>query len=908
VKPLTTLIFIVIALPAQENIDSLIASWNKLSSHYLEKNELDSACKYGNCAVEMLDQKLMLNRTSLGDFETKYLLKKKAEALSTLVTAYGSSDQIELATECFTIGLQTFKEIDDQDGVFNLYIRMARIYDLRSSYKEALPYYQMALEQAKLNKDKKSQALCYYYIGLNNRYMGNYSEALKNHFNDLRIQEELQNKVGIASAYITIAAILNTLKDRESAIEKLNAAKGLFEEMKDTMGIAMVYNDLGSTQYIMGDTITALQSHLTAARLRKHSKEYNGLGASYNYIAQIYLHEGDHKNAINYLMLASDAFNNASNMQGIMTTSIEMSEVYHDKNSHDSALIWLDKAEKLATNIMNYQGLINIYSNRGEIRFHEQNYKQAISDFQYALSIALQQNNLKQIFQLYSFLAEVSQAMGNYKDAYNYQSVAVQYKDSVDANANLRAAFQLDLEYNYSKEKIKEELEQEKKDALSKAEISKQETQKKLYFAGVVMFLIISMGLFSRLRYIRKSSRALKEQKEKAEKQRMIADTERERATQSEKVKEQFLANMSHEIRTPMNAIKGMTDIIMRNPHPKSQDKYLEAIRQSSESLLVILNEILDLSKLDAGKIELERIPFNPITIVNNLKSFIQYKSDEKGLKFITHIDQNVPSNICGDPTRINQILVNLVNNAVKFTEKGSVRLDVLAKKTEDNVAVLQFKVSDTGIGISKEKTDSIFDAFTQAESDTTRKYGGSGLGLSICKQLVDLYNGSITLESKKGVGSTFVVEIPFMISDKPEQNSKKDDQVSLKDLRILLVEDNEFNVIVAQDELELAIPGVEIEVAENGKVAVAKVMSNTYDLVIMDIQMPEMDGYEATRAIRKLNSSKANIPIMAMTANVMKAEVDRCFSAGMNAYISKPFDRKKLLHEIDRIVDHSTS
>jgi signal transduction histidine kinase/ActR/RegA family two-component response regulator len=896
--------FIAFQIYSQENIDSLISSWNKLSEDFIVINEMDSACKYGNCAIEMMDQKIVDDINILTEHDLRNLKIKKAAALSNLVTAYGNSDKIELAKECYLSALDIYEEIGDIGEIYNLNIRMGRVMDLRSSYKEAIKYYQKANGQAVLIDDKKGQALCYYYIGLNNRYMGNYSEALKYHLRDLQIQEDLNNKLGIANAYITIAAILNTLKDRDAAMEKLFAAKKLFEEIQDTTGIATVYNDLGSTFLVMGDTSEALQNHLQAAKLRELSSEFNGLGASNSYISRIYQEQGEPKKALNYLKAADKAFKNSSNLHGIMTTQIEMSDFYLGCNDIDSALIWLDIAEESAKEIMNYFGLIKIYSSRGIIRMNQKNYSQAIKDFKYALSLAELKKNHQQIYQINALLSQAYKEIGNYENAYFYQSRSIQYKDSVDSNAGLNVAVQMEMEYNYKREKIRSELLQVQKDKLNEAKLAEQNTEKQLYFAGVLMFIIVSLGLWSRLRFIRKAGRELLMRKEEADRQRLIAETEKLKATKSEKVKEEFLANMSHEIRTPMNAIKGMIDILIRDEHPARQDKYLQAIRQSSENLLVILNEILDLSKLEAGKIEPEKVRFETENVLQNVQNILRFKAEEKGLKLILKMDDRIPKYLCGDQTHLHQILLNLASNAVKFTEKGHVTIESELKSIEGKKIDVQFKVTDTGIGIAKEKLDSVFEVFTQAEANTTRKYGGTGLGLTICKRLVELHNGQISVESELTLGSTFTVILPFEASDEPETKIIEEEQfVMINDLKILLAEDNQFNVMVAKDVIENSIPGAKVEVAENGKIALEKVQQNNYNLILMDIQMPEMDGYDTTKAIRNLDNPKSSIPIMAMTANVMKAEVDRCFEAGMNAYIGKPFERKELISNINKLL-----
>ncbi|MBN2173573.1 MAG: response regulator [Bacteroidales bacterium] len=892
-------IFIVGQSFAQEELDSLISTWNKLAREYLEVSETDSVCKYGNCAVDMLNNQIGSHEGPIRSSDLKKLKLQKAEALSYLVTAYGTSGQLGRARQCYGDAMEIYKEFEDGEETYKLFMRMGRVYDLTTQYVIANQYYNKACQQAIINNDLKAQALCYYFIGLNNRYLGNFSEALKYHLQDLKIQEALGNKDGIGTAYITIAAILNRLNDRSAAIEKLNSAKALFEEIGDTAGIATVYNDLGNTFMYMGDTLTALKNHEKAAELRYAINEYDGIGASDGYIAEIYLEKGNYEKALYYLRLAEHAFLNKGNQDGVMHTFIKIAQLYERKNNLDSALTYITLAENTANDIMNSLGLVKIFTYRGEIWLKEKQYDKALNDFKKALSIATKQNNYFQIYKINQFLANTYSKIDNYLLAFEHQQISMQFKDSVDAKANLKAAVQMDMEYNYQKEKLEDKLLQEKKDELQEALLKNQRTQKKLYFAGVVMFLIVSAGLWNRLRFIRRAGRELLERKEEADRQRMIAETEKTRATRSEKVKEQFLANMSHEIRTPMNAIKGITDILIRNNHLPEQEKYLDAIRQSSESLLVILNEILDLSKLESGKIEPESIPFEPANVFKNIRNMLRFKAEEKGLKLILKTDPNIPKFICGDPTHLGQIILNLASNAVKFTEKGSVTIKAdLKHKTEDQV-LIRFIISDTGIGIAEDKIEQVFEIFTQGDTDTTRKYGGTGLGLTICKRLVELHKGQIRVESEINKGSTFYVEIPFNLADNVDSEVVNTSDIKLNDLTILLAEDNEFNVMVARDVLETQMPGIKIDVAANGEIAVEKVQNNEYDLILMDIQMPDMDGYEATKSIRKMGGRKSEIPIIAMTANVLKAEVDRCFDAGMDGYISKPFEPEELLHQI---------
>ena len=378
-------------------------------------------------------------------------------------------------------------------------------------------------------------------------------------------------------------------------------------------------------------------------------------------------------------------------------------------------------------------------------------------------------------------------------------------------------------------------------------------------------------------------------------------EKQKERAELSEKHKEQFLANMSHEIRTPMHAISGMVKILERNEHPPKQDVFLHAMHTSSDNLVVILNDVLDLSKIEAGKLDIESIPIKPAAVIENVIQILQYKAEEKGLNLNYQIDEDVPSLVMGDPTRLNQILLNLAGNAIKFTEKGSV--DIQLQKVENQ---LRFSIKDTGIGIPKDKIKSIFGAFEQAKGSTSRHYGGTGLGLSISKQLVELQKGKIWVESEEGKGSTFMVELPIIaaatnaISQELITAEKlKTMASSLKGIRVLLAEDNEFNQMIAQDDLSYYIEDVKIDVVENGVLALEKLENGNYDLILMDVQMPEMNGFEATQKIRtneELIGNEKRIPIIAMTASLLKSEVNNCYNVGMDNYIPKPYKAEELI------------
>ncbi len=655
------------------------------------------------------------------------------------------------------------------------------------------------------------------------------------------------------------------LGEYEDAREVLNGAYKIARDAKNKGLETRVLNNFAAVYRDLGDLVRSLNYLDKALQLIEESGDRKVQAVTLASIAAIYYDLADYDNALESARRALPVFEGQKDIhrlgnlhyilgniyfkQGDYSAALEhfqrnaeladdgtiahalalsgLGKVYYKMGVSGPAEEYLANALKVGEEMGDVEVPITCYYYQGCIRMEEGNYRRAAAHFDKAMNLAEGSQRRSDRMAIHETYASLYELMGNLPQAYHH----------------LRAF-----------EQLKEE--------------------------------IFRQTAFNKLRGLQ-----MRQELELAYKEREVAE-------KTALLKQQFMANMSHEIRTPMNAIVGMTRLLLDKDPAPEQLKYLNAIRQSADNLLVIINDILDFSKLEAGKIQLEKIPFSLAAIMANVREVLWMKAEEKGLDFRTAVDPQIPEILTGDPTRLTQILLNLAGNAVKFTEKGHISLRAtLTHRTPDDARV-RFAVEDTGIGISPEYVSQIFESFTQAGSDTARKFGGTGLGLTISKQLVDLMDGALSVESEKGTGTTFFVEINFPLAEEMNPEGAGDTSPEaltlpdyFADARILVVEDNEFNRMVAEDTLLDLLPDAQLSFAENGQIAVDALREKAFDLVFMDVQMPVMDGVQATRIIRKeLPQPACSTPIIAMTANVLREDVDKYLSAGMNAYVPKPF------------------
>lgn len=640
---------------------------------------------------------------------------------------------------------------------------------------------------------------------------------------------------------------------------------------------ARVLNNLGYIYRDRGDLADALNHFEGALKINEKLGDEVAQSVNLSSIAYLLYDLNDYENALEFALRCLPIFEKANDLHRLNALYHILGNIYFKQEQHLEALRYFEENLRLSEQDTMMHALA--ISGLGKVYYKMNDLANARKHLVDALKESEELSNVEVQIICQFYIGRMMMDEGNYRQAQQHMNAAFELADEYNRKHDVMSVHEALAQLYDKMGDIPKAFYHLKAYEQMKEEIFKQTT-------------------FNKIRNLQ-----TRQQVELAQKEKEVAE-------QTAQLKQQFMANMSHEIRTPMNAIVGMTSLLMSKSPLPEQMKYLKAIQQSADNLLVIINDILDLSKIEAGKIVIEQTDFSLREVTNSVRDMLMFKAEEKGLQFRVNVEEEIPVRVIGDPTRINQVLINLAGNAMKFTEKGYVEVRVTIQKKAEKKYWLKFEVIDTGIGISPDYVSKIFESFTQAGTDVARKFGGTGLGLTISKQLVELMGGEIGVTSELGKGTTFFAIIPLEESDVQvveQKSSAVDEQTmnKLNDVKLLLVEDNEFNRMVAEDTLKELLPGITIDIAINGQEAVDRVQKEQYDIVLMDIQMPVMDGVTATRTIRTTLSAPAkDVKIIAMTANVLQEDVAQYFNTGMNAYVSKPFQVDELLLKMAAVLE----
>ncbi len=692
-------------------------------------------------------------------------------------------------------------------------------------------------------------------------------------------------------------------------------------KIKYDEGLGRGLNLKGSCYWMKGEYNNGLDILKESLAIAKELKFDSLKARIYNNYGNIYRDLGDLSNASKYYQWALEINEELHDELSQSAILINISNIHFDLYDYDNALEYAKRCLEIFKKYDDRARLIGVYHTLGNIYFKKEDFDNALINFKNSLQLT--EPNAVGHMMANSGIGKVYFKLKKYDRARYYLKQAFEQSEAL---SNIEG--QIISEFYMSRVLIDEGQYEPALKHLDNAFSIATELSRK---HDIMSMHELYATVYEKLGDIPKAYASLKRfenLKEEIFQQNTInklrslqtrheiefAVKEKEVAEQSARLKQEFIANMSHEIRTPMNAIVGMTRLLLEKEPRQDQLKYLHAITQSADNLLVIINDILDFSKIEAGKITIENIPFSLRSVLKNVVTLLLFKAEEKGISIRFVVEEDLPDALLGDPTRLSQVLMNLAGNAVKFTEQGYVRIDCrILDRQEQNIR-LAFDVIDTGIGISEEYVSRIFESFTQAGTDVARKFGGTGLGLTISKQLVELMDGNIEVKSKLNEGTVFTFTLPFRLADEMTETESENNEYAPEDIdilnktKLLLVDDNEFNRILALDTLHTLAPQMQVETANTGIKAIEKIKTDAFDIVLMDIQMPEMNGMEATKKIRKeLSEEKRDIKILAMTANVMREDIEHYLSIGMNDHVPKPFRKSELIGRILAHLDKTT-
>lgn len=735
-----------------------------------------------------------------------------------------------------------------QDKVAEITFELSTLYDINTdSYdiEKAIEYAKRSLSTSQNINYTTKQLKAIHQLGKLYRIKKDYETALNYHNQGLKIAKEYSNQKAIATAYINIGKNYAAQEQEELAKENFLNAIKIGDKIKNPLIKSIANSSLG---------------------------DFNKQLKKDNISTQYYIEALDNILQTDNIYMQGIAYKNVGIMQ--RTTNKNEQSAASFKKALQKFEIVNDKRELAEVNFLlgeHYQKIAD--------------YDNAIIFMKNSLGFATVSGHQEYIKKGYENLANVYEKNKDFENAYSYQKYYCAIKDT-------RLISELEAQLEIEKKNGEIALINQQRSI----EIEAERVRTYIILSIAIIVLIFSLTLYYNLR-----------QKNKINKELALAT---KAANKSKQEKEEFFTFTSHEIRTPLNAVVGMTQLLGKTNLDEKQTKYLKTIKSSANNILFLVNDVLDLAKLEKGAIKLESVNTSIKEIVTDLVDSLSFKTQDKDVALSYSIDKKIPDSIKADPLRINQILLNLTDNALKFTKEGIVQVVLNLVKEDENTSTINFKVIDTGIGISPEKIEKIFESYQQASIDTTRRYGGTGLGLAITKQLVELMGSKINIKSMVDHGTTFSFEITFPKSKNDIHNDNLSKDIKpLKNVSILAVDDTDLNRSIFYDLVHSEENNVIVSLAENGEKAIEICEQQKFDIIMMDLQMPVLNGFDTTKKIRSDNSNpNQNTPIIAMTAHAIDGVTKRCDEAGMNDYIAKPIKLNLLFKKIEHYIENSVT
>lgn len=755
-----------------------------------------------------------------------------------------------------------------------------------------------------LNAQHKIQVI-HTYFGNSYRTIGLYSKALESHLAAYDKAIELDNDTMIIYSLNDAGNIYYDRQQYPEALKRYRNALTVSEECKYAFGKSVCLNNIGLVYEKLGAFDSALFYHKQALKVRKPLDNPFYTAHSLIYIGKDYINLEVYDSALTTLATAQQVADSIPDNQLYVEALIRQSDAYKGKGDTRRLLQLYNVIDSLLYAQKNNLLLTTHKVRMGRYWASIDAYQKADALYVEAIALAKKHKLILQELDALSERIALHERTGQYKKAYTYLQTFNEINDKVDEEAYIQRMRLIEAQ-NKAQHKAKELEALAQVSILQNEALEAQEIKNNALF-GIIAVLVIlgSIILWAFFQKANSNNKLMAKnaiinaQKQEIETTVSRLQAAKELAEKYSNIKTDFVSNLSHEIRTPMNAIVGLTDLLLEQQGRNDEEtKRLRSIQSSADHLIKILNDVLDLSKVEAGKLTLSMAPFSVHKLADNL-IFAWQQRLQKPILLSTEIDERVPKAIIGDETRLFQVLSNLISNAIKFTDKGAIKLTIQHLQSTDTTTTLKFKVTDSGIGMTSEQLAKIFQRFEQGSDQIFNQYGGTGLGLSISQKLINMHGGTLKVESKVGEGSVFSFTLTCKQATTAatalgaEADTNKPDTAGLDKVRLLYVEDNEVNRFLAE---QLFIgKHTLLDFAENGRQAIDLFEKNQYDLILMDIQMPIMDGIETTKWLRKHGEQNATIPIIGFTADVMNGTKQKALKAGMNDVILKPFKKEAL-------------